>query len=153
MRKIEDVRAWVDSARDDRDALALLEAAGPPRVVAFHAQQAVEKLLKALLVADGVEPEDTHVIGSLLGQLHRLDRETAAALGPVDRLTPYAVLMRYPPRSGRPPRTLDPARVRADVAAAKTACTLLDRTIAARLATLSARAAGEPLPGDPSSET
>jgi hypothetical protein len=71
IRQIEVVRAWIDSARDDRDALDILEPAGPPRVVAFHAQQAVEKLLKALLVAYGVEPEDSHVIGALLGQLHR----------------------------------------------------------------------------------
>lgn len=141
MRQIEVIRAWIDSAQDDRAALDLLELEGPPRVVAFHAQQAVEKLLKALLISYGVEPEDSHVIGNLLGQLHRLDRETATTLGPVDRLTPYAVLMRYPPRVGRAPRSLDRTRILTDVAAARNACTVLDSALASRLATLSARAA------------
>jgi HEPN domain-containing protein len=135
-RRIEIVRAWIESARVDRDVIALIEVAGPAVAIGFHAQQAVEKLLKALLVSYGVEPEDTHVIGALVGQLHRLDRTTGAALGPVDRLTPYAVLHRYPPRSGRTVRSMDRASVLADLDAARRAWATLDRILAARLAAL-----------------
>lgn len=134
----EHARQWINSARDDREALRLLEAAGLPRVVAFHAQQAVEKLLKGLLVSYDVDPEDTHVVGALVAQVHRLDRRLAERLGPVDRLTPYAVMTRYPARSGRAERSLDLARVAADVATARAACNALDEAIAARLAALAA---------------
>jgi HEPN domain-containing protein len=35
-------------------------------VVCFHCQQAVEKMLKAALLASGVEPARTHDVGFLL---------------------------------------------------------------------------------------
>lgn len=131
------VRAWAEFAQDDRDALRVLDqAGGPVRTQGFHAQQAVEKLLKAVLVSYDVDPEDTHVVGSLVAQLHRLDRRLAEALGPVDVLTQYAVMMRYPPRPGRYGRGLDAGRVAADVAVAKAACEVLDAAVRARLARL-----------------
>ncbi len=120
---IEHVREWVASAGDDRDAIRLLlDGGGPIRVVAFHAQQAVEKLMKALLISYGIEPDEVHIIGNLLAQLDRLDRSTVLALGAVDRLTPYAVLIRYPPRPGRLSRSTTDAQIATDIGLAQAAC-------------------------------
>jgi HEPN domain-containing protein len=131
------VRQWVQSARNDRTAVTLLQAAGGPRpVIAFHAQQAVEKLLKALLVSYGVEPFDSHDVGALVTQLHRLDAPTAGALGVVERLTRYAVETRYPPRPGRAGRVQPAGQVDADVTLAVAACAALDGAIEQRLTTL-----------------
>jgi len=64
-------------------------------IIGFHAQQAVEKWLKAVLGARGVEFEYTH-------DLHRLIAEVTAAVGefPFDipevvALTEHAVPLRY----------------------------------------------------------
>ena len=81
-RQLEVVRAWAESAQDDRRAIAVLQTAPDTvRSAVFHAQQAIEKPLKAMLVSYSIEPEDSHVIGNLVTQLHRLDRKTAEALG------------------------------------------------------------------------
>ncbi|NUS96142.1 MAG: HEPN domain-containing protein [Gemmatimonadaceae bacterium] len=139
-RQVAVVRAWVASAEDDRRAITALQAApGTIRSTVFHAQQAVEKLLKALLISHGVEPEDSHVIGQLVAQLHRLDRSTADSLGPVDRLTLHAVTTRYPPRPGRAPRSMADAQLQADVAVATTASDTLSQVIAQRLLVLEAQ--------------
>lgn len=131
------VREWIKSAGNDRESLRLLGEAGPPPSVAFHAQQAVEKLLKALLISYGVHPAETHVVGDLLGQVHRFDRRLAERLGQLDRLTRYAVTTRYPDRPTRPPITLEVRQVAADVAMAQAACAVLDEALAARLTALS----------------
>ena len=64
-------------------------------LVCFHAQQAVEKALKAVLAARGVEFPFIHDIGGLT----KLCREAGVPLldemDGVDRLTPYAVGLRY----------------------------------------------------------
>jgi len=120
------IRAWVGSAQDDRRAIDVLQTAAG--------------LLKALLISYGVEPEDSHVIGNLVAKLHRLDRETSQTIGPVDRLTTYAVAMRYPPRPGHTPRSLSEAQMQADIAVAVAACDLLGQAIQQRLASLDADA-------------
>ena len=97
------------------------------------------KLLKALLISYRVEPEDSHVIGNLVTQLHRLDRATSQTIGPVVRLTTYAVAMRYPPRAGHTPRSLSETQMKADIASAVAACEVLDQDIQQRLATLYAQ--------------
>ena len=61
----------------------------------FHAQQAAEKAIKAVLVhASGTETPRTHDIGDLLLQVAPSDRPD----GPDDiaRLTRFAVTFRYP---------------------------------------------------------
>jgi HEPN domain-containing protein len=64
-------------------------------LVCFHAQQAVEKALKAVLAARGVEFPFIHDIGGLT----KLCREAGAPLpgemDGADQLTPYAAGLRY----------------------------------------------------------
>ncbi|HSW43579.1 MAG TPA: HEPN domain-containing protein [Patescibacteria group bacterium] len=57
------VRRWLSKARTDLTLASVILERGPdmdPRVCCFHAQQAAEKALKAVLVAQGVEPPFIH---------------------------------------------------------------------------------------------
>jgi HEPN domain-containing protein len=130
------VRQWVESARDDL-AWAELGAATPEvrgvAQIGFHAQQAIEKLLKALLTAYGVEPEDQHSIGRLLDQVRRLDRETGEAVQGAGSLTQYAVYYRYPPRVPGREHSLSRADVLGDLKRAQDAFPILVAAIERRL--------------------
>ena len=87
---------WLRYARSD------LELAGinrPEEVLfeelCFHAQQAAEKALKAVLITKGISPPKTHNIRMLLdiiSQVTIAPREVEDAAG----LTDYAVTTRYP---------------------------------------------------------
>jgi HEPN domain-containing protein len=102
----------------------------------FHAQQAIEKLLKALLITFGVEPEEQHNIARLVQQIARLDRAVAEAIAPTTQLTPYAVHHRYPPRNPLAARTVDRQEVLELVRVARDAYSVLEAAINARLETL-----------------
>lgn len=83
-------------ARDDRAAAAtLLRAGSAPLIVGFHCQQAVEKALKAVLAVQGVEFPYTHDLALLIQLCHDAGAVLPASLGNVDRLTPFAVQVRY----------------------------------------------------------
>lgn len=90
-------RLLLDSASQDLAACALL-ATGPgigDAVIGFHAQQAIEKSLKAVLSASKVEFRRTHDLVSLLDLLqdHHLPAPPEADW--LDELNPYAVEARY----------------------------------------------------------
>ena len=91
-------REWVRKGDNDlkNAAFALqMEEECPTDTVCFHAQQCVEKYLKALLVLLAVDFPRTHDIRRLL---MFLPPDLASALSPADqeRLTDYAVATRYP---------------------------------------------------------
>jgi HEPN domain-containing protein len=79
----------------------------PADTVAFHAQQCVEKYLKALLVLEGISPPKSHDVPMLVGLL---PEGLNLPLTPADqrRLTSYATVIRYP--GDYEPVTLDEAR-------------------------------------------
>ena len=97
-----DVRAlthsWLARAEEDLGvAKQLIQAESPYlHAAAFHAQQAAEKFLKALLVHYQREFPKTHDLAALLDILAVVDKETAQALSSLDTLNPYAVEARYP---------------------------------------------------------
>jgi len=97
----ESVAQWVQSARSD---LAYAEIDPPVGVMfeplCFHAQQAAEKAIKALLLAHDEEPPYIHDIGALVALLQT---KVAVPEGVADAaaLTPYAAWSGYPP-SGEP---------------------------------------------------
>jgi len=133
------IRSWIDSARDDlawADMGARTEDLRGVAQIGFHAQQAVEKLLKAVLASYDVVPEEHHDLARLLAQVHLLDRRTAEALPAVGRLTPYAAQYRYPPRPGRV-HSLSRSQVLEDLEMARTACAVLESALTARIASLS----------------
>ena len=92
------VREWVKKADVDFDVAGRLleEGARFREVIAFHAQQAVEKHLKALLVRHQVEFPKTHDIEELLNLLRRVRPEIADSLQEARWLTPFGVEVRYP---------------------------------------------------------
>lgn len=92
------VRQWVQKAENDlKNATHTLKlgADGPTDTVCFHAQQCVEKYLKALLVLHSIEFARVHHIGDLI---NRLPAQLRPDLTPEEQeqLTDYAVSTRYP---------------------------------------------------------
>jgi HEPN domain-containing protein len=68
---------------------------GPCRLIAYHAQQCVEKYLKAFLVLMGVDFPYMHNIGRLL-ELCAEQGVPIDEINDADELSPYAVTTRYP---------------------------------------------------------
>jgi HEPN domain-containing protein len=100
----------VRKAESDRKTAALALKAGeecPTDAVCFHAQQCVEKYLKALLVLKAIDFEKTHDIGDLVGLLPPRLRPRIKP-DDEDTLTTYATLTRYPGPYAEP--TLSDAR-------------------------------------------
>jgi HEPN domain-containing protein len=64
-------------------------------LVGFHAQQAVEKALKAVLAARGVEFAHRHDLRVLIGQCENVGIRLPEDLVEVDLLSPYAAELRY----------------------------------------------------------
>jgi HEPN domain-containing protein len=104
------IRAWVAKAENDlKNAVHTLKLKDdcPTDTVCFHAQQCVEKYIKALLVFRATSFPKTHNIHELRKLLPpklrpKLDRSVQ------DRLTEYATVMRYP--GGGPDDSLTEAR-------------------------------------------
>ena len=93
-------------AINDLKAATILLAEGLPNESAFHSQQAVEKALKALIVALGTKPPKTHRIEKLLELLEdKVDIKWAYEQD-LPALTFYAVEARYP----GPPVVVEEAR-------------------------------------------
>jgi HEPN domain-containing protein len=82
--------------RDEQAFLALLHAPEVPLSMAlFHAQQAVEKALKAIMCLNGLPFRRTHDLEELAAQLCAAGHEPNLAQTELTRLTPYAVEYRY----------------------------------------------------------
>jgi hypothetical protein len=80
------------------DAIAVRELVGNPEItdeiIGFHAQQANEKWLKALMAHRGMDEVRIHDIGRLLQLLQNDGAELPANAEQLDELTIYAVPMR-----------------------------------------------------------
>jgi HEPN domain-containing protein len=97
MKQLEQARRFLDKAAEDQ---ALLDAvlARPEvsdSIYGFHAQQAAEKLLKALLSLHAVRFQKTHDLHELLTLLEDAGETLPPDLLQVDELTPFAVQWRY----------------------------------------------------------
>lgn len=88
---------WLAHARSDLAFARLgLNQDILPEQLCFHAQQAVEKALKAVLLHAGVDFPFTHDLEALLDTLSSAGIEVPDELQDVGLLTPYAVETRYP---------------------------------------------------------
>jgi len=114
--KRELVRQWLGKAEQDMKAGEALLAAEPPFLypACFHAQQAAEKYLKALLTWHQIEFPKTHAIEQLLDLLKDADAKTVSDLKDASMLTPYGVDIRYP--SDQPEPSRDEAREAVELA-------------------------------------
>jgi hypothetical protein len=73
-------------------------------IVGFHAQQAVEKLIKAVLAVRSVAFMKSHALSYLIGLVEENGIETPEGLAEADVLSPWAVEFRY---EGEEPPALD----------------------------------------------
>jgi len=105
----------IERARDDERAAKVLLSAGEvsDEIVGFHAQQAVEKSLKAALAAVGAEFPFTHNLVVLMQLCADAKLQLPDSLSDADLLTPYAAQLRYgatPPATVRRGQALELAR-------------------------------------------
>ena len=88
---------WVETlllkAAEDETAIQIDELPDGP--FGFHAQQAVEKLLKALLSQVGVAYDRTHDVTKLAQQLSSVGENLPTGTAPLSELNQFAVVYRY----------------------------------------------------------
>jgi HEPN domain-containing protein len=103
--RVEDVRAWLSKAALDLKAAAH-ETSAPAEAlwgdVMFHAQQAVEKALKAFLAWHDVPFGKTHNLVELGRQCTTLDATLGTVVKEAEPLTQYAWKFRYPGEAKEP---------------------------------------------------
>ncbi len=96
------VKAWLEKAEEDL-VVALREHRARSRpthnAVCFHAQQCIEKHLKAILEQDGERVPKTHALPALLDACLPLHPLLEALRSELVRLSFYAVEFRYPGES------------------------------------------------------
>ena len=110
------VSEWMQRARSDLVLAQMIEEERiAAEILVFHAQQAAEKAMKALLVRLQVDFPNTHSIGLLLSLCQRVGFEATEAIADAATLTRYAVSRRYPGEDE--PVTRQEAREAADLAA------------------------------------
>jgi HEPN domain-containing protein len=94
---LEEARRLLKLARDDHAAFLALAALPHirPAVALFHAQQAMEKSLKAVLLAKGLTSRKTHDLYELVDTLAQTGIDLPFDTDALTRLSPYAVEFRY----------------------------------------------------------
>lgn len=108
--KHEFVEGWIAKAEEDLGVARMLLVQGPRYLgpIAFHAQQAAEKYVKAFLTHHQIEFPKTHELNELLDLMAQVDVELSDLLRPSDSLSKFAVETRY--SSGPEPETIGEAR-------------------------------------------
>jgi len=97
----EVVREWIDKAEGDYLTATREFRADPPNydAVCFHAQQCIEKLMKAALIARGQVPPKSHDLTVLSGLLASADSRWTWPVEELRLLSRSAVIFRYPGES------------------------------------------------------
>jgi len=91
------VGEWIKKADLDFRTVVRLSAESEFRdIVGFHAQQAAEKYLKALLTRHQIEFPKTHVIRRLLILLEPVDPALVKSVDDANWLSPFGAEIRYP---------------------------------------------------------
>ncbi len=95
---VAETKAWLTKAAKDLAAAAYEQQASPPFLedIVFHAQQAVEKALKAFLTWHGQSFRKTHNLVELGASCAELDPTLEPLLRRAAPLTEYAWRFRYP---------------------------------------------------------
>jgi len=95
---LQKVKQWLSYADEDlrlaQHGLTITSGC-PYRLIAYHAQQCVEKYLKAYLVYHGIDFPYTHNISRLL-ELCAEKADWTETIQAAEELTPYAITTRYP---------------------------------------------------------
>jgi HEPN domain-containing protein len=92
------VREWIGKAEEDLLFAEIGLKVGkrcPTSAICFHAQQCIEKYLKALLVWRRIDFRKTHSIGELLVMIGK-PIGISISIKKQNKLTDYATVTRYP---------------------------------------------------------
>jgi len=97
MEPLERAKLLLAKARDDETVLEEIISNEKIRdeIIGFHAQQAAEKLLKALLMAKNIPYRRTHDLRELIDLIRDNDIEFPESLMEIRTLSPFAVEFRY----------------------------------------------------------
>lgn len=100
---VDHALALLARARDDLYVARRLadDPGAPGWAVGFHAQQAAEKALKAVMTDAGLEYPRTHNLDMLTSLLQR-DRLLPSWAADIGMLTPFGVVLRYEDAAGDP---------------------------------------------------
>ena len=93
--KSDVVRGWLQKAESDIKAMDASLSAGAFDAACFHAQQSVEKYLKAFLIQSGANFPFTHNLAKLIEVCEGVDESFRSLISVVEPLTPYAIEVRY----------------------------------------------------------
>jgi len=95
--QLDEAEQLLGAAERDVVAFQILaaNAAAPPEIVLFHAQQAVEKFIKAVFAAQGLVYRRTHDLLLLWQTANEQGVAIPAEFDLLARLGPYAVEFRY----------------------------------------------------------
>jgi HEPN domain-containing protein len=95
--QLDEAEQLLGAAERDVVAFQILaaNAAAPPEIVLFHAQQAVEKFIKAVFAAQGLVYPRTHDLLLLWQTANEQGLAIPAEFELLARLGPYAVEFRY----------------------------------------------------------
>lgn len=98
MTPLDLAKAFLDKGREDESLLeaGLTDSRIAGAVFGFHAQQAAEKYLKAVLAVDQERPEKTHDLKVLANQCELGGHPVPEELAEVFDFVPFAVDERYP---------------------------------------------------------
>jgi len=99
MNEADNVAQWLRFARLDLENAQFLYDHRHPRpleIICYHCQQAVEKVLKAYLVAKDIEIQKTHDLGVLCEQCAILDVAFGDIAADCGKLTLFVIYARYP---------------------------------------------------------
>ena len=99
MKNEKILKEWVEFARMDFLTAKHLHEYMHPKpleIICYHCQQAIEKLLKGVLISKGVTIKKTHDLGLLAEMLQEYTEVDEKYLEMCDDLTPYGVKSRYP---------------------------------------------------------
>ena len=95
MTNDEYIKEWIAKADKDIKTVEIMkEIEDVTEIVCFHCQQAVEKYLKTLLIANDIEFSKTHNIDFLLKKCMDINQDFKKFIG--NSLSEYAVDTRYP---------------------------------------------------------
>ena len=94
---LDEARRFLNLARDDLAAFRALAAMPHIRhaIAFFHAQQAIEKSLKAVLFAKGEEFRRTHDLYELADRIEQAGVALPCSAEELGQMNPYAVEFRY----------------------------------------------------------
>ena len=96
--KAEVVRIWIKKADHDLQNIANNLSASdiPTDTLCFHAQQAIEKIFKGLMVAHGLSISKTHDLSKLLNDISQIAPDLLAYQSELEEISEYSVSARYP---------------------------------------------------------